>query len=235
MRRFRQHDDTLITMAATPEIEHAGGRGALTATIVSLPAPAFSAVSFYETVIRQADIAVHVAPVMHYGREPALNLEVLAVPVTITNEGAQGGTVLSLELIVHNPVKEDGWPDQRVYYSAYFGEHPREQNSTSRAFAPISLAGRSGFSDTIRFFPKGNPLPLMVRAEGTYRMTLRVTTAGPSEPTLIDRLFRAANPAPVTFERTLPWISDQHLRFRRGTIPMHAKNWQAVAAPQPNQ
>jgi hypothetical protein len=34
----------------------------------------------------------------------------------------------------------------------------------------------------------------------------------------------------IVFQMTLPFISDQHLGFRRGTIAMHAKDWKPAAS-----
>lgn len=218
-------DDSLMGMSSFPALGRLASKGNKLATLISAFAFAFSAVSFYETVLKQPKIAVHVAPVVHYGRDSGGDIEVLALPMTIVNEGAQGGTILAMELKVENPKPAIEGGAGRVHYAAFFGEHPRQTDATNRAFAPVSVAGRSSFSDTVRFYPKGSFRPHIIPDQGTYRMTLTVKTAAPDNPSIIDRIFRQGDPAPLVFERTLPWISDQQLGMRRATIAMHAKDW----------
>lgn len=224
-------DDSLMGMSSFPNLGRLASRGNKLATLISAFAFAFSAVSFYETVLKQPKITVHVAPVLHYGRDAGGETEVIALPLTLNNEGAQSGTVLALELTIDGGTLDDGSAiPTKTFYGAYFGEHPRDNTATNKAFAPIGIAGRSSYSDTIRFYAKGNVRPFAINKEGSYRMTLTVTTAAPREPSIIDRLFRQGDPAPITFERTIPWISDQQLGFRRATIAMYAKDWRPAAA-----
>ena len=105
-----------------------------------------------------------------------------------------------------------------------------KDDEINRAFAPLSLAGRTTFSDTVRFYPEGNPLPVLVDDAGDYRFTLKLTTAVPAYPGLLDGLLARDIP-PVAFERTLPWFSEQQLGQRRITIPMHDKNWKPTTTP----
>ncbi len=115
------------------------------------------------------------------------------------------------------------------YYSAFLGEHPREATSPNRQFAPLSIPGRAVFSETVRFYPVGEALPRLVDAQGEYAFRLQLNTATPPEPSLIDRLQGRTQPAPIAFQMTLPWMSDQHLGFRRATIAMHAKDGKPTA------
>jgi hypothetical protein len=115
------------------------------------------------------------------------------------------------------------------YYSAFLGEHPREATSPNRQFAPLSIPGRAVFCETVRFYPAGEALPRLVDAQGEYAFRLQLNTATPPEPSLIDRLQGRTQPAPIAFQMTLPWMSDQHLGFRRATIGMHAKDWKPTA------
>ena len=50
---------------------------------------------------------------------------------------------------------------------------------------------------------------------------------------LFDWLKGRTQPTPVTFQMTLPWISDQQLGFRRGTIAMYTKDWSPIANAGP--
>ncbi len=109
-------------------------------------------------------------------------------------------------------------------------EHPRNADALHKSFAPIAVAGRATFSDTVRFYPQGNPLPKVVQEAGDYRFKLRVMLATPAEPSWLERLTSPATPPPLVFERTLPFLSEQHLGFRRGTISMHARDWKPTAS-----
>jgi hypothetical protein len=129
--------------------------------------------------------------------------------------------------------REGAQTKSKRYYSSFVGDPPVKDDETSRAFAPLSLAGRATFSDTIRFYPIGNPLPKLVDDAGDYKFTLTLKTAVPAHPDVLDRIWRK-EPEPVVFEKTLPWISDEQLASRHLAIPMHDKAWTAVpAAPQP--
>ena len=75
--------------------------------------------------------------------------------------------------------------------------------------------------------PEGNPLPRLVEEPADLVFTLVLNLARPSSPGIIDRLTLPV-PAPVTFTRTLPYVTEQGLNFRRQTIPMHAPGWTAA-------
>lgn len=218
-------DDSLMGLSSFSTLGRLASKGNKLATLISAFAFAFSAVSFYETVLKQPKLSIHVPAVMHYGRDGGGDTEVFAIPLTVTNDGAQSGTVLGLELAIDNPKAVGEGAKSKIFYGAYMGEHPKDANAINRAFAPITVAGRASFSDTVRFYPQGNVFPHLITDTGNFKMTLTVKTVTPVEPSIIDRLFRSGEPQPLTFERTLPFMSDQHLKFRRGTIAMHAKDW----------
>lgn len=208
--------------------EAAGHGGGWLATSISGLAFLFSGLSFYMSALQQADLDVFVPPVLQYGRDGGGEVDVIALPVTISNGGANTGTVLAMELTVAS--KSGGEARAKTFYSAFLGEHPKNPDTPNRAFAPISVAGRATFSETVRFYPQGNPLPKVVQEAGEYEFTLRLTLAEPASPGWIDRAFKPAAPKPLVFTRTLPFISEQHLAFRRGTISMHAKDWKPTAS-----
>ena len=217
------------SMSSFPSIARTVMRGSRMATVISAFAFAFSAVSFYETVMKQPKLDVFVPPVIHYARDSGGDVELFAVPVTIANEGARTGTVISMQLEVEAMKPAANAPASKRYYAAYLGEHPAVDTGTpGRAFAPLSIAGRTSFTDTVRFYPIGNPLPKLVDDAGDYRFTLTVETGLPSKPDLADRLLRKP-PQPLVFERTLPWISEQQLGHQRLAIPMHLKEWKPAA------
>lgn len=209
-----------------------GGRGGKWATLLSAMALGFSGLSFYESVMKTVDLEVFIPPVIHYAREPGGNVEQFAIPLTIVNAGARTGTVISMELEVES-LRPDAETKTKRYYGAYVGDPPIKDDERSRAFAPLSLAGRTTFSDTVRFYPIGNPLPKLVDDAGDYKFKLILKTTLPAHPDILDRLWRK-EPEPVTFEKTLPWISDQQLDSYRLAIPMHDKDWTALPAqPKP--
>lgn len=207
-------------------VAETGGHGGMLATIFSAAALGFSGFSFYMSALQGAELEVYLPPTIHYARDGGGDVELFAIPVTIANDGARTGTVLSIELEVEK-IKEK---KTKRYYSAFLGEHPRDSNALNRQFAPLSIAGRAVFTETVRFYPAGNPLPAMVDEEGEYRFRIKLNTATPPEPGLLDRLAGRADPKPVTFEMTLPWFSEQQLGMRRNTIAMHSRDWQPTAS-----
>jgi len=214
-------DDTPRGAAAEPS-----GHGGWLATSFSAVALGFSGLSFYLSALQQADLEVFIPPTIHYARDGGGDIELFAIPLTITNEGARTGTVVSMELEVEN-TKEKA---SKRYYSAFLGEHPRDSAVLQKQYAPLSIPGRAVFSDTVRFYPAGNPLPKLVTDAGEYRFKLKLNTATPPAPSLLDRIAGNTPPAPLAFAMTLPWISEQQLGFRRATIAMHAKDWRPTAS-----
>jgi hypothetical protein len=208
------------------DIAETGGHGGKLATVFSAAALGFSGFSFYMSALQAPDLAVYVPPTIHYARDGGGDVELFAIPITIANEGARSGTVLSVELEVTS------LKDQKTkrYYSAFLGEHSRNADAPNRQFAPLSIPGRAVFTETVRFYPTGNPLPKLVDEEGEYGFSLKLNTATPAEPTLLDRIAGRTAPEPIVFAMTLPWISEQQLGSRRATIAMHAKDWKPTVS-----
>jgi hypothetical protein len=123
---------------ATANAVETGGHGGLLATIFSAAALGFSGFSFYMSALQGAELQVYVPPTIHYARDGGGDVELFAIPITIANDGARTGTVLSIELEVEK-IKEK---TTKRYYSAFLGEHPRDTNALNRQFAPLSIAGR---------------------------------------------------------------------------------------------
>lgn len=201
-------------------------RGNRLATIVSAFAFAFSGVSFYETVMKQPHLAAFVPPVLHYGQDGGGDVELFAIPVTIANDGARTGTVLSISLEAENKATKV----RQRFYAAYFGDHPRNGDATPRAFAPLSIQGRSTFSDTIRFYPVGRVRPLVLEDAGDVEFTMTLETVKPDKSDLLSWFWRPA-PKPLVFTRHLPWYSWQQIATRRQAIAMKEPGW--TPAPEP--
>lgn len=219
-RQHRDGDESSV-IKTTARIVETGKRSGWLSAAFSAIAVGLSCISVYVSTLQGAKLEVYVPPTIHYGRDA--DAELFAIPLTIANSGARSAAVLSVELEVRN-LKTNA---TKRYYSAFLGEHPRESSATNRQFAPLSIPGRGIFSETVRFYPAGEALPRLVDAQGEYAFRLQLNTATPREPSWLDRLQGRIQPAPIAFQMTLPWISDQQLGFRRATIAMHARGWKA--------
>ncbi len=228
-QRKRRDSDEDGAVSTGVKVAEKAAREGLLATVLSAVAVGISCISFYMSALQGAELEVYVPPVIQYGRDGGGDTELFAIPVTIANDGARTGTVISMELEVQN-LKTNA---TKRYYSAFLGEHPREASTPNRQFAPLSIAGHAVFTETVRFYPTGSTLPRLVDSEGEYAFRLQLNTAAPSQPSLLDRLSGRTQPAPVTFQMTLPWISDQQLGFRRATIALHAKDWKPTSSANP--
>lgn len=215
---FRPASDT-GQHAALAQASH-GGRAA---TALSAIALLFSGLSYYESALKDAELEFFVPPVIQYGRDG--DAEVFMVPITVSNNGSRTGTVLAMELVAENPSAQGEEAKNKTFYSAFLGEHPRNPEQAGRAFAPISVPARATYTETIRFYPQGNYFPKLVTDKGTFKFSLKLYTATGSEPSVVQRATGGTAPKPIEFERILPYLSDQHVEFRRGTISMHAPDW----------
>ncbi len=215
-------------VGAAHVVEH-GSHGGLLATILSGFALVISGLSYYESTMKGAELSVYVPPMIHYARDG--DSDVFNVPITIANDGARNGTVLNMELEVEN-LRSDAPKKKARFHSAFIGEFPRDDKALNRSFAPLSISGHGTFTETVRFYPMDtNPLPFVVDDKGDYRFTLNVMTAKAESPGLLEAVLRT-DPKPLSFELTLPFLSGQHLTFRRGTIAMYNKNWNPAASSQ---
>ena len=196
-----------------------GSGGGWFAAILSGVALAFSGYSLWDTSLKSADLRVFVPAVIQYAAPyQNSNFEVFALPVTLTNDGARTGTVLSMELAVSDPRTKQS----KRFYAADFGRWTMEKTrgGAYEPFAPISLAGRSSRTEQVLFYTRGeeeHPAEL-VRAVGPYgfKLTLEVAEDGAvvNTPT-----------APITFERELRGYDAR--AFQNGTLPMFAKDWRS--------
>lgn len=207
-----------------------GAHGGRLATVISALAFVFSGLSYYESALKAPELEIYVPPIVQYARDGGGDTELFAVPVTVVNGGSNTGTILALELTVEATEAKDEYDKKKSYYSAFFGEHPRDPAALNKAFAPIAIPGRATYTETIRFYPQGNPLPRLVRDAGNYRFTLKALVAGVDRPGVFDRWLGPKAPDPLVFERKLPYLSDQHLNFRRGSVSMHAADWRPTSS-----
>ena len=162
---------------ALETIREAGQHGGLWATIISAFALLFSGYSFYESVLKAPALSVYVPPQIAYTDpdRPTSPFEVFILPVTLANDGARTGTVLSLELKVTNPRTAKS----KQFYAAQFGPWG---NEPLQPFAPISLAGKAAFSRAVQFLPrKGEAVARIMDLEPgdyTFEITVDMAAAG---------------------------------------------------------
>jgi hypothetical protein len=195
------------------------------ATLFSATALALSLYSLWESSLRPADIHVYVPPVIHYAAPyQNSNFEMIAIPVTVSNEGAQTGTLLSMELAVTDPRTNE----TKRFYSADFGRWTMERTRSGayQPFAPISLAGHSSRTESVLFYTRGEQErpEQLIREPGSYRFALRLEEAVSTDG-LIDRLWQRRAPI-VTFERDLRNYDAR--AFNTATLPLYAKDWRSA-------
>jgi hypothetical protein len=195
------------------------------ATLFSATALALSLYSLWESSLRPADIHVFVPPVIQYAAPyQNSNFEMIAIPVTVANEGAQTGTLLSMELAVTDPRTNE----TKHFYSADFGRWTMERTRSGayQPFAPISLAGHSSRTESVLFYTRGEQErpEQLIREPGTYRFALRLEEATSSNGWL-DRLWRREPPT-VAFERDLRNYDAR--AFNTATLPLYAKDWRST-------
>lgn len=234
MRVFRRggtaHEAAGITADAA---RHLTG-GSLGATLLSAVAVVFSGFSLWETSLKNADLRIYVPRVISYASPyNNTNFEVIAMPVTLSNEGAQTGTVLHMDLAVTDPRTNK----TKRFYAAELGVWSMERTRARsyEGFAPLPLAGRSSRTESVLFYTRGEEEKpdQIIREVGPYRFTLTLTQAE-SRGGLTDLLggrTGKARPVSVSFERVLPFYDAR--AFENGTISMHAQDWtSSSSAPQ---
>ena len=198
----------------------ASGRtfGAWLSMAGTLAALLASGYSLWETALKQSDLRVFVPPVIHYAAPyQNSNFEVIGIPVTLSNEGARSGVVLSMELAVTDPRTNQ----TKLFYAADLGRWSMERTRTSayQAFAPISLAGRASRTESVLFYTRGQDQKpeQLIREPGVYRFRLKLEEAAVDDPGFLDRLWR--RPAgEVVFERELKVLRRARVQQRDAAI-----------------
>jgi hypothetical protein len=202
--------------------------GGAVAALISAIALAFSAYSLWETSLRQPDLRLFVPQVIQFAAPyNNSNFEVVAIPVTLTNEGARTGTVLSMELSVTDPRTKE----TKLFYAADMGRWTMERARTSQflPFAPLSMAGRSSRTETILFYTRGTEQKpdQIIREPGAYTFTLKLEEAEVDDFGFFDKLW-PPKPTAVTFERRL--LHYDARAFNSGTLPLYAPDWKTAAS-----
>lgn len=164
------------------------------AFIFSLFSLTFSAISLYETVLRQPKLAVLAGCNWQYGRGPGSNDEYLVVPVTIANHGARSGAVIAMELTVTGHGEPKRFDSNFVLGGV--------EDKSGQLFAPMAVPGRQSATSSVMFVQQRLTNPPLVGADGQYHATLKLKTSADAAYGAIDRLL--TNPAPEAgFELSL--------------------------------
>ena len=183
------------------------------ATLVSVIALAFSGFSFYETVLKQANLRVYQPPLIHMYREGYR--DVLAIPVTISNDGAQRGTVLSFDLTVTNLDTNES----KSFQNLHFGASPKGE---TRLFNPITIPGRSSFSDVVLFHALETGA--FVETTGGVRLPLRLTLKMNLDDT--GEWYGPTAPEPIVFDMTANYVAGFREMESGRPTRLHDERWQ---------
>ena len=154
--------------------------GGITAEVFSGIAVAVSGYSFWHSTLRKPVLRAFVPPVTRYA-SPYQNsiFEVFEIPLTVVNEGALTGTVLSLNLRVTNP---RGVTKQ--FYAAGLGSWSigKARGEGLAPFTPISLPGRSSHSAVILFYAREDSSVMQIIEDaGRYKFAMTMLTAHAGE------------------------------------------------------
>lgn len=213
MANPRTQHDRRMQEEVLEHVHHRGG-GRL-ATIISALALAFSGYSFYEAVLRAPELAIYVPPRIAYTDpdRPDSPFEVFIIPVTLANDGARSGTVLSLDLTIKNTKTGD----TKNFYSAQTGPWGAEP---VKAYAPVSLPGRESRSQAVQFFPVADEqLPRITNQEGgIYEFEIRLNTASKK----LGVPFLDLRSQPLRFTMQMGKM-DYRIFTRTGTIELWSK------------
>lgn len=213
----RAQEDALETA------RHGGFTGNAAATIVSLFALIFSGYSFYESVLRAPALAVYAPPQIAYTdpNKPTDPFEVFIVPLTLANDGARAGTVLSIDLVVKN--LQTGLT--KSFYAAQVGAWGTQPE---KAFAPVSLSGKASYSNAIQFFPREDQsiARILDFEAGKYSFHVTLNVAVPRGDTLFQL---APKVAPLNFDMQINTLDYRNFN-RFGTMPMWAASYKPAAS-----
>ncbi len=169
------------------------------AFVFSLVSLTLSAISLYVTVLEQPRLKIFAGCNWQYGRGPGSFDEYFVIPVTIVNDGARGGTVLALDLVVEKDGSARSFAGR--FTLAGFNDKARQ------LFAPLAIAGHASASSAVVFTQRTRANPQLfdettLAAADRFSATLKFRTALASSHGLIDRLL-PSRPTEARFEPLL--------------------------------
>jgi len=186
----------------------------ISAEVFSGVAVAMSVYNFWSTSLKRAELRLFASPLIRYA-SPYQNsvFEVFEIPLTVINEGAQTGTILSFDLEVTN--SQNG--TSKLFYSAGLGPWSlaKVKGEGLTPFTPISLNRRCSQSETVLFYARNDSRVMqIVEAPAQYRFAITPVTAQ-------GRALLGRKPKPLTFEMTLPYLDHRAFTSGGGTLPLH--------------
>lgn len=203
----------------------AANRGNLIATVISAVALLFSAYSVYESVLRSPKLAIYVPPRIDYTDpdSPDSPFEVFIMPITLANDGARSGTVLSVDLEVMNQRTNE----VKSFYAARRGAWMEQP---VKPFAPVSLAGRASFSDALQFFPRNDEkvARILDLEPGTYTFKLTLQTAQPEKDGLSALIGDGGAVAPLEFQMQIGQMDYRNFQGN-GTMAMWSPDYKSAS------
>jgi hypothetical protein len=189
------------------------------AILSSVVALVFSGYSFYETAVKQPELRIYQPPLIYMYRENSR--DVFAIPITISNDGARRGTVLSFDLEITQ--RETG--KSMRFQNLKFGESP---NAGARLFMPMTVTGRSSVTDTVLFYATepGSLVGLTgnVRLPLRFNLRMNVDTTGD--------WFAPRQPAPAVFDMTAYGIESFNFMESGHPTRLHDARWMAALPPK---
>jgi hypothetical protein len=199
-------------------VEHLMSRAS---SITSILALTFSGYSLWESSLKHSDLKVFVAPVIRYASPyQDSNFEVFAVPLTISNDGARTGTIMSMGLEV-----SDGKRSKR-FFSADFGQLSIEKSRTGdfRPFVPIPLPGRGSYTEVVLFQARTDETVMQIVGDaGNFTFKLSLDAALNENLGPVDRFLRK-DPQPLSFEMVLPELAGRSAA-RHGRLTSRTQEW----------
>lgn len=191
----------------------------IASTFASLTALGVSGFGLYESSLRAPRLMVYVAPRADYTDpdRPEAVREVIVLPITIANDGARTAAVLAMKLAVTSPVTKS----VKTFYAARFGSWGE---TPLRPFAPVVLAGRASFTQTVQFEPlAGETVARIIDGDGgTYALALTIDEVAAGET-------RKPDPPPaLTFSLKIGRLDYRYFNGN-GTMEMWAPDYQAAA------
>jgi hypothetical protein len=189
--------------------------GFFNAEIFSGIAVLMSAYTLWNTSLRRAVLKLFVPPLTRYA-SPYTNsvFEVFEIPITLVNQGAQTGIIMSMDLEVTNIQRGT----VKKFYSAGLGTWSlaKSKGEEAQPFSPLALTGKNSTAVTVLFYARTDSTVMqIVEGTGRYRFAITPVIAG-----------RKAQ-KPMFFEMDLPYIDHRAFTTGSGTLALHHPDWKS--------
>ena len=165
---------------------------------VSLVALVLSAISLYQTTLKQPKPTLYIPGTFRFGHDSRHD-EFFAIPVTIANHGPRDAVITRIALSV---MKDGAQGPQSVFAASFFGDAPKPSENL---FTPISVAGHSSFAGTIVFSRASAQDGAAVPGKGAYKLCLLIQSETGDDIGFLTSLM-AFQPSVVTFQAQIPYF-----------------------------